>query len=244
MVLSLFNPDKTYLPSQKIDDYTIVQKIGEGRYGICYQVSNHSNQYILKQLKRGMLKKAGEKASFEEQTLMKLQHEGLPCFIKKIVLKNFYGYVLEYKPGRTLEDIIYLDHHRFEKAEIYQIAVQLIDIIKYLHSQGIVHRDIRIPNILYEDAKIYLIDFGLARFVNNKKYKEDIDFAFLGDLILHLYYSAFDSPKAKSRPWYEELSLAPKELMFLKKLMGIEERYNSISALQNDFLEAFRTFDS
>lgn len=45
--------------------------------------------------------------------------------------------------------------------------------IKHLHDKGICHRDLKPENILFEskskDASIRLIDFGLAKFYNNKQ---------------------------------------------------------------------------
>lgn len=220
-------------------EYTIEETIGEGRYGICYQVSHGQKRYIIKQLKRGMLKKTGAKARFEEVILRSLQHESIPRFIAKIELEDFYGYILEFKAGRTFEDIIYLDQHVFTRAEIYSVGSQLVKILKYLHAKGIVHRDIRVPNTLYNDQKVNLLDFGLARWINNEKYWADMDFAFLGDFLLHLYYSSFTFKGGQKRPWYDELPLQPKELLFLKRLMGVEPRYKSIFEVEGDFFDAF-----
>lgn len=230
MVLSLFRRDKIYKPSEYINEYLIEGTIGEGRFGICYQVSRGQKLYIIKQLKRGMLKKSGAKAQYEVEILMSLQHDSIPQFIEKIERKDFYGYVLEFKAGRTFEDLIY---------QIYQVGSQLVKIIKYLNSNGIVHRDIRAPNTLYDGQKVNLVDFGLARWINNEKYRADMDFAFLGDFLLHLYYSSFEFKGFKKRPWYDELPLPPKELLLLKRLMGVDQRYTSIFEVEHDFNETF-----
>jgi len=237
--LSLFSRDKLYKPSEYINEYSIEETIGEGRFGICYRVSRDQTSYILKQLKRGMLKKSGVKAQFEQEILKSLQHESIPQFIEKIEREDFCGYVLEFKEGRTFEDLIYLDKHVFERDEIYKVGSQLVEILKYLHSKGIVHRDIRVPNTLYDGQTVNLVDFGLARWINNEKYRADMDFAFLGDFLLHLYYSSFEFKGFKKRPWYDELQLHPKELLFLKRLMGVEQRYGTILEVGYEFNEAF-----
>jgi len=241
--LNLFRHDKILMPSELIIEYTVEKIIGEGRYGICYQVSHGQKTYIVKQLKREMLEKAGAKARFEEDILKSLQHESVPRLIRKIEREDFCGYVLEFKEGRTFEDIIYFDKHVFEREEIYRVGSQLVEILKYLHSKSIVHRDIRVPNTLYDGQKVNLVDFGLARWINNKKYRADMDFAYLGDFLLHLYYSSFEFIKGnKKRPWYHELHLHQKELLFLKRLMGVEQRYKSILEVEHEFLETFETF--
>jgi serine/threonine protein kinase len=237
MVLSLVRRDKIFKPSELLREYAVEKIIGEGRYGICYQVSHEQKLYILKQLKRGMLKKAGEKPRFEEEILKSLKHESIPRFIEKIECENFCGYVLEFKEGRTFEDIIYIEKRVFSRGEIYRVGSQLTGILKYLHSKGVVHRDIRVPNTLYDGQKVNLVDFGLARLSNNRKYSEDMDFAFLGDFLLHLYYSSFEFKGGKKLPWYEELVLTEKERLFLKRLMGLEQRYTSILEVEGDFFD-------
>lgn len=240
MVLSLFRRDRIYKPSEQIDEYSIEETIGEGRFGICYRVSCDERSYILKQLKRGMLNKAGTKDKYEKEILQNLQHDSIPRFIEKIEREDFYGYVLEFKEGRTFEDLIDFDKRVFEREEIYRVGSQLVGILKYLHSKRIVHRDIRTPNTLYDGQKVNLVDFGLARWINNKKYKADMDFAFLGDFLLHLYYSSFEFKGGKKLPWYNELELNLKELHFLKRLMGVEQRYKSISEVEDGFYESFK----
>ncbi len=239
MVLGLFRRDKIFKPSDRMNEYTIENIIGEGRYGICYKVSTGERLYILKQLKRGMMKRAGAKACFEEEVLMNLQHKNIPRFIEKIEQKDFHGYILEFKEGKTFEDVIYLEKHVFGREEIYRVGSRLVEVLKYLHSKGIVHRDIRVSNALYDGGTVYLVDFGLARRIDDKKYRADIDFAFLGDFLVHLYYTSIDFKAGKRIPWYRELELTEKELIFLKRLMGVEQRYKSILEVEKNFNETF-----
>lgn len=236
MVLRLFNKDTVYSPNQQLDGYTVLKIIGEGRYGICYLVSKDNKQYVLKQLKRRILKKTRQKIHFEEEILNTTQHESIPKFIKKIQSENFFGYILEFKTGKTFEEIIFDDNYFFKTSEIHNIAMKLINILKYLHGINVVHRDLRIPNILYNEGNLYLVDFGLARWVDNKKYTVDVDFSYIGDFLLHLYYTSFETKSIISKPWYKELDLSPNESMFLKRLMGIEKRYSNINEVEEDLL--------
>lgn len=262
MLIEYFYKDRIFSPGSQIGAYTVLDIIGEGRYGICYLVQDDKSKYILKQLKRGMLKKSSAKTSYEEEILMSLSHSRIPRFIKKIRFKNFYGYVLEFKAGKTLEEVIYNEGCVFTPEEIYRIGLQVIEILKYLHGNNIVHRDIRVPNTLYDDGQIYLLDFGLARWVDHKRYKVDVDFSYFGDFLLHLHYTSFELTSDKSvevktgadccglktlrrlwskirsnkaKVWYEELELKPEVVLFLKRLMGLEERYKSINEVERDF---------
>ncbi len=79
----------------------------------------------------------------------------------------------------------------------------------------------------------------MARWIDNKKYKTDIDFSYFGDVLIHLYYTSFTDKPTKNKSWYEELVLSGKELIFLKKLMGIENRYKNINEVEIAFKEIF-----
>lgn len=231
--------DIKYVPGHYIKGVKIEKVLGEGRYGICYLVTDDKSRYILKQLKEKVCHGNNQKAHYEEDILKSLKHEAIPGFINKIEDRHITGYMLEYKQGTTLEAMIFNQKHTFTRNEIYNIGKQLIDILCYLHAKGIVHRDIRVPNVLFDGKRIYLVDFGMARWIDNKKYKADIDFFYLGDLLIHLYYTLFTNVPKKSMPWYEELALSSKELAFLKRLMGIDKRYKNIYEVEKGFKEIF-----
>lgn len=95
------------------------------------------------------------------------QGEGLPWF----------GLVQEYIPGQTLQQL--LDEGvRFTEARVRFLAIQLLEILIYLHelSPPVLHRDIKPSNIIFQaetsdenpdrgivQGKVYLIDFGSVR---------------------------------------------------------------------------------
>jgi serine/threonine-protein kinase len=242
MIIKLFDSDIKCVPGQYFEGFKIVKIVGEGRHGICYLITDDKNLYILKQLKKKAYQENPMKMQYEEEILKVLKHEAIPRYIRKIENDHFTGYVLEYKQGTTFEAMIFNQRHVFTRNDIHHIGRQLIDILHYLHGKGVVHRDIRVPNTLYHDHHIYLVDFGLARWIDNKKYKADIDFSYFGDFLIHLYYTSFIDKPRKSKPWYEELILSSKELVFLKKLMGIEKRYKNINEVEVDFEEIFTDF--
>ena len=236
----LLDTDIKHPREQYFEKLRILKILGEGKFGTCYLVTDEKNLFTLKLLKKKKYQKNPHKAKYEEDILRTLRHEAIPRFIRKIDDESLIGFVLEYKQGITLEAMIFSQGHVFTKNEIYNIGKQLIDILKYLHGEGVVHRDIRPPNVLFNDNRIYLVDFGLARRIDNKSFKTERDFLCFGNLLLHLYYTSFTDKPRKSRPWYEELKLSSKELTFLKKLMGNEKRYENIHEVEIDFEEMFK----
>lgn len=230
---------KIYPPGFLIDRYKVIRLIGEGRFGICYLVNLDNKQYVLKKIKPKAIKKSGNKIFFEEKILSSINHSSIPKIVDTIKNDNIYAYILEYKNGKTIEEMIFGDNHIFTPAEIYKVGIKIIGIIRYLHERNIVHRDIRVPNVIIDDDDVYLIDFGLARLVNNERYVPSVDFSYLGHLLIHLHYSSFKKNSLKSKPWYDELELEEKEIVFLKKLIGIQERYENIIDVEHDFYHLF-----
>lgn len=228
---------KIHSPDCLIGRYRVIKLIGEGRFGVCYLVGLDGKKYVLKEIKPKTIKKSGNKIIFEQEILSAIDHPSIPKIVDTIKDDNIYAYILEYKSGKTIEDMLFGDNHIFTATEIYKVGIKVIGIIKYLHERSIVHRDIRVPNVIIEEEEVYLIDFGLARLINNERYTPSMDFAYLGHLLLHLYYSSFKKTNKKSEPWYNELELSLSEMNFLKRLLGLDDIYQSIYDVEKDFLK-------
>lgn len=221
---------------QTVKGYKVLKILGEGRYGIAYlAVNEQQDKVVIKQLKNEMLERSRKKLFYEEKVLESIDHEAIPKFIDSFEDNGREGYILSYIEGRIFEDIVVRDHHIFNRADIYEVATQLIDIVEALQANNIIHRDIRLPNvILTSQKKLALIDFGLARFIDDKRYKKEMDYWFVADFLIHLYYTFYEDLGEDEHPWYEELDLTQEELNFLRRLMGIDEGYENIDEIRKD----------
>lgn len=225
---------------KRYGEYTIEEVAGEGRYGLCFYAKNdHGQMVVLKRFKPGIFVRNSDKNAHEAVILSKLRDKRIPELLGVINEKSFYAFVLEFKPGTTLRDMLFKHNHKFSNDEIYNIGIKLINIIKYLHENGVVHRDIRIPNVIINSDEVYLIDFGLARFADNNFYRHDLDYSYLGDLLLYIIYSSFQKKDSRRLPWHEELPLKESQKVFLKRLMGLDVVYENIHDIEKDFIAAF-----
>lgn len=231
---TISNQDVYYKENEIVNGYSIVQILGEGRYGIAYLAINDKfEKCIIKQLKKEMLEETREKLFYEERILQSLNCSYFPKFISKFKDEYREGYQLEYIEGRVIEDLLVKEGYTFSKADIYKIGGQLLELIEILHHNNIVHQDIRPPNlILKPNNELALIDFGLARYIDNDKYTKNIDYWFIGDFLIHLYYSTYVDSDLPDRPWFEELDLNIDEIIFLKKLMEIEGSYQNMDEIR------------
>ncbi len=76
---------------------------------------------------------------------------------------------MEFMEGKTFEQLIFEEGKQFSEPEAFKLGSELLEIIEYLHQRNIIHRDIRIPNIMWDGQKIKVIDLGLAKEVTKNK---------------------------------------------------------------------------
>lgn len=234
------------------DRYEIVEFLGRGSYGNSYLVYDREkqNQAVLKQLRlHKRMFKAGKIAFEQEQQLLKeMDHSFFPAFYGKGEYHNTPFFTMEYVNGKTFEQLIFEEGKTYSEKEAFQMGLQLLKIINWLHDNGIVHRDIRIPNVMITQNQLRLIDFGLAsRFNPNhlpsfeldyiKKVASPVsDFYALGHFLLFLLYSTYESEDKIEKSWEEELDLSDSAHRILRKLLAIDEPYQACKEIEKDFL--------
>ncbi len=110
----------------------------------------------------------GEKAYMERlfaeaDTLASLDH---PCIAKlydRYTGDDMQYLVMEYVEGITLKQYL-TKKGRLETATVISIVTQVLQVLSYLHQNGIVHGDVKPQNILLQTSgRIVLSDFGVAR---------------------------------------------------------------------------------
>ena len=145
--------------------YTVQRLLGEGSYGLTYlAVDRHDgSQVAVKQARPSKGALANHLLSREAAVLRSLQHPGLPAFRKEVLRGSSHLLVMSYLQGDTLEELIFGQGQRFDEHRCAEITLQLLELVDYIHSRSYVHLDLRIPNVLFRDGQIHLIDFGLAR---------------------------------------------------------------------------------
>jgi eukaryotic-like serine/threonine-protein kinase len=88
-----------------------------------------------------------------------LEHPGIAALRTALRVDNQILMIMEYVEGNSLHQM--LPPGRIETARAVRFTRQVLEALGYAHRPGVVHRDVKPPNILVDD-RIKLTDFGIA----------------------------------------------------------------------------------
>lgn len=179
-------PHPTITQSNSIHSYKRLNHIEEGSYGIVYRAQHIPSGEIvaIKRLKMNREQNGFPITSLREiRTLQQSQtHENIVS-IKEVIVGDTLTqiYIAFEFIEHDLRTLITNLESPFTLSEIKSLIQQLLKAITTLHSQWIIHRDIKTSNLLINNRGILkLADFGLARFCDGK----------MTQLVVTLWYRA------------------------------------------------------
>ena len=164
---------------QQLGRYHVRRKIGEGGMGVVYE---GYDPFIARRVALKAIRQEYVVGPDAEEFLRRLQREAQAAgSINHPNVVAVYDYcedltpgadgmqvhtpfiVMEYVEGRELASR-FRSQERFAVPEIQRIMGEILDALRYLHSQSVVHRDIKPGNIiLLNDGSVKVADFGIAR---------------------------------------------------------------------------------
>ena len=157
--------------------YKVLSELGQGGFGRTYlaQDSNRFNEpCVLKEFApqvegEAALQKAEELFEREAGTLYQLQHPQIPRF-RELFRAEWQGrdrlfLVQDYVEGQTYQELSQTRQHQgqsFSEAEVTELLLQLLPVLDYIHTAGVIHRDISPDNLILRqsDRLPVLIDYG------------------------------------------------------------------------------------
>ena len=162
----------------KFNDYYEIQTmIGKGKFGIVnLGIHKKTNQKVaIKIINKSSLKSQEDKELIRSEIdIMKLcHHPNIIRLLDHFENAEYIFIVMEYISGGTLTQFLKKRYFNFSETQAANIINQIGQGLKYLHSYGIVHRDLKTENImmtqLNDNGIIKIMDFGLSKIIGPKE---------------------------------------------------------------------------
>jgi predicted Ser/Thr protein kinase len=149
-----------------IGRYEIKKELGRGGMATVYHAfdTSFNREVAIKILPREFLHNPQflDRFQREVKTIAQLEH---PAIVPVYDVGEHEGipyFVMRYMPGGSLSDMI--KKGRFSPEDTARIVERLASALSYAHRKGVIHRDLKPDNILFnEDAYPFISDFGIAK---------------------------------------------------------------------------------
>ena len=170
-----------------VDNYNFIGLIGKGNFGEVYLTQKNGSQelYATKKMDRNVCERPPlwERLINEIQILKAVNHPNIVKFKDLKKTQNNWYLITEYVNGGSLSSNLkkYMSiyHKPFPEDIVQYLMKQIVSALYYLHFNKIIHRDLKLDNILVhfpsdydkqalnlKNCQVKLIDFGFAKVLN------------------------------------------------------------------------------
>ena len=149
--------------------YRIERELGHGGMGLVFLAEDlkHGRKVALKVLRPGVADSlGGDRFLREIRITAQLNHPNILTLIDSGEADGFTYFVLPYVEGESLRDRLTREK-QLSLEDALRITRAVADALSYAHSLGVIHRDIKPDNILFEAGHAVVADFGIAKAISD-----------------------------------------------------------------------------
>ncbi|CAL8315310.1 unnamed protein product [Lota lota] len=137
-------------------------RIGEGSTGVvCIARERHSGRQVAVKM-MDLRKQQRRELLFNEVVIMRdYRHQNVVQMFRSALVEEELWVIMEYLQGGALTNVV--NETRLNEEQIATVCEAVLQALSYLHSQGVIHRDIKSDSILLAlDGRVKLSDFGFC----------------------------------------------------------------------------------
>jgi eukaryotic-like serine/threonine-protein kinase len=151
--------------------YLILAKLGEGGMGAVFKAHDEelNRDVALKVIRGELLSSMNVLQRFRMEVVLaqKIAHRNVVRIFDLGVVDDDRFFTMEFVEGKSLWSML-KEKGRLEPAEAAAIMTQVADGLSAAHAAGVIHRDLKPPNIMVgTDGRVVVMDFGIARSLEN-----------------------------------------------------------------------------
>ncbi|KAL6903595.1 hypothetical protein ACP4OV_004408 [Aristida adscensionis] len=153
---------------RSVDEFERLNKINEGTYGVVYRARDKKTGEIvaLKKVKMEKEREGFPLTSLREINILLSFHHPSIVDVKEVVVGSSLDsifMVMEYME-HDLKGVMETMKQPYSQSEVKCLMLQLLEGVKYLHDNWVLHRDLKTSNLLLNNrGELKICDFGLSR---------------------------------------------------------------------------------
>jgi serine/threonine protein kinase len=164
-------------PGTVIGRYTLIERLGEGGFGVVYlaeQKEPVARQVALKIIKPGLdTREVVTRFEAERQALALMDHPNIARILDGGATETGRPYfVMDLVRGLPITE--FCDTHRLAPRPRLELFIKVCQAVQHAHQKGIIHRDLKPSNVLIaqsepgQPGQPKVIDFGIAKALNQR----------------------------------------------------------------------------
>lgn len=157
--------------------FKYIKTVGRGSFGVAclYKRIHDDIQVVLKQINLLELTKSEKEMAMNEvEVFSKLHHPNIISYFGSFIRGEILYIEMEYADEGNLAQILNESDDFLPERYVLNVFEQMTSAISYMHSENILHRDLKTANVFLKRGIVKIGDFGISKIMNTKVHAQTI----------------------------------------------------------------------